>query len=162
MYNLIAKIMVTRGDLSGAKKMLRIAVNKAPSYIDALLSLGTLLLEETNYIEARRIFEDTLRQAPVNIDALNLTGESRLRTGDREGAIRAYTHAAELAPLDGMQQYYLGLAYETGTDNSFLGPASDPVAAQSYYQRALKLNPDLQHAKDRLNIINKASAQKNK
>ena len=162
MYNLIAKIMVTRGDLSGAKKMLRIAVNKAPSYIDALLSLGTLLLEETNYIEARRIFEDTLRQAPVNIDALNLTGESRLRTGDRVGAIRAYTHAAELAPLDGMQQYYLGLAYEFGTDSILLGPGSDSVAAQSYYQRALELNPDIQHAKDRLNIFNKTSVQKSK
>ncbi|HJP18379.1 MAG TPA: sulfatase-like hydrolase/transferase [Nitrospinota bacterium] len=162
MYNLLSKIMVTRDDWPGAKKMLQVALDKAPSDIDALLSLGALLFEEMNYSEARKLFEDALRQAPNNIDALNLTGETRLRTGDRVGAIRAYTHAAELAPLDGMQQYYLGLAYEFGTDSILLGPGSDSVAAQSYYQRALELNPDIQHAKDRLNIFNKTSVQKSK
>ncbi|MDP6388230.1 MAG: hypothetical protein QGG63_03070, partial [Candidatus Pacebacteria bacterium] len=64
-----------------------------------------------------------------------------------------------------------------GTDNNLLGPGSDPVAAQSHYQRALELNPDIQRAKDRLkvlsersrssaaesfNTINKANVQKEK
>lgn len=177
MYKLLAEIMIKRGNQTVAKNMLQKAVDIAPSDVGALFSLGKLMQEEKNYVEARKYFEEVLRRSPDNILALNFAAKERLRTGDREGAIRAYTHAAELAPQDGTQQYYLGIAYETGADNNLLGPGSDPVAAQSHYQRALELNPDIQRAKDRLkvlsessrssaagnfNIINKANAQKRK
>jgi tetratricopeptide (TPR) repeat protein len=162
MYRLLAEIMVKRNNWAGAKKMLKAALDIAPSDVSSLFSLGKLMQEEKNYVEAIKYFEEVLRRSPDNIWVLNFVGKERLRTGDREGAIRAFTHAAELAPREGIQQYHLGIAYETGTDNKLLGPGSDPVAAQSFYQRALELNPELQQAKDRLSIINKASIQKRK
>jgi tetratricopeptide (TPR) repeat protein len=55
--------------------------------------------EERDYATAGRLFEQAIVLDPRNNDAWDLLGHVRNRTGDPEGALAAWRHAAALDPL---------------------------------------------------------------
>ncbi len=70
--------------------------------LEVATSLGFLLFVEGKYAEAAQIAESRLDRlegadlSPEHGRLYNLSGSARLRTGDMEGAVAAYTRAAEI------------------------------------------------------------------
>jgi tetratricopeptide (TPR) repeat protein len=83
--------------------------------------------------DAAQQLDALLRQGPPDIEALATLGSARLALHDVEGAIAAYTRAAELAPKVPALALLAGHAYKQ---------AHRPTEAGRWYQKAVALAPN--------------------
>jgi tetratricopeptide (TPR) repeat protein len=109
-----ARILVKRKMKEKAVAAAENAVSADPSYVDAQVFLGTLLLDlsDENADKAQAYFEKALKLAPRNVDAK--VGVARVKSlqGDTDGAVSILEDAVRLNPKPEKIYYELGLVHE--------------------------------------------------
>jgi arylsulfatase A-like enzyme/Flp pilus assembly protein TadD len=126
----VARAFLLLGELAPAEAGFRGAIEREPSGAEGLVGLGQTLLLLGRVDEAARSLG---RVSPETTESAFVTGQVRLRRGDRAGACAAFARALALGP--GNLNLLLGLARH-------LGDCGDGVNAARAYRMALALEPD--------------------
>lgn len=136
VHNELAAAYYERGNMGVALEELRIALGADPSYAPAYNILGLVHMDLKEYPQAQQSFERGLRIAPNDPDMNHNYGWFLCQT-DREELSLRYFLAAIKNPLYASPQKSYALAgacaLRKGNDS----------AARDYFERALRLDPNL-------------------
>ena len=172
-YDEQAHTLYNGGDYDGALKMLKEGLSLYPTAVELCVGLGYVRLAREEFAWARSSFERALVLDPAQEDALVGMGETLLRFGERDQALRLFAQVAALGYDDdvelmltmGRALYREGMYQEcrdvfaeaatTRPDNAeaaaSLGYAlhrlGDEVGAVLQIRRAIRLDADLHEAR---------------
>lgn len=96
--HLLASLLAGAGRLDDALPLWRDAVRLDPTYVPARLRLGDVLLKSNQPLEARRIYDEVLRQSPDQPYALLGLARCHLAAGDWTRAREVLLRAQERHP----------------------------------------------------------------
>ena len=177
-YDERAHQLYNEGNYDGALDFLREGLALYPNAVELHIGLGYARLARDEFAWARKCFEEALVLDPDHEDALAGLGETLLKFGQQEPALRAFTRILELGYQDDVElllQVARVLFRENHLDDArrFLDVAlqqtpgnaeavamigyiehrlTDDVAAIATLRRALKLDPD--HTEARIYLGN--------
>lgn len=100
-----------RGDIEGALRLYRRAVERAPDFADAWNALGVLAFQRGDLREAERCYRQGTQADPRAFDAALNLGALLLRTGRALDALNYNQRAANGRPLDATAKAQLGINY---------------------------------------------------
>ena len=172
-YDEQAHKLYNGGDYDGALEMLKEGLSLYPNAVELYVGLGYARLAREEFAWARSSFEQALVLDPAHEDALVGMGETLLRFGEREQALRRFAQVAvmgydddiELMLTMGRALYREGMYQEcrdvfaeaaTARPDSADAAASlgyalhrlgDEVGASRQIRRALRLDADLHEAR---------------
>lgn len=95
-YDEQAHKLYNQGDYDGALEMLREGLSLYPHAVELCVGMGYARLAREEYAWARKAFERAVVLDPGHEDALVGLGETLLRFGDRDGALRLFREVQEL------------------------------------------------------------------
>lgn len=172
-YDEQAHKLYNDGDYDGALAMLKEGLSLYPNAVDLYVGLGYARLAREEYAWARRAFERAVVLDAAHEDALVGLGETLLRFGEREAALRLFRRVAAMGYDDDVdlmltmgRALYRAEMYTASRDVfakaaarrpdnaeavAALGYAlhrlGDEVGAGRQIRRALRLDPDLHEAR---------------
>ncbi len=172
-YDEHAHKLYNDGDYDGALEMLEEGLSLYPNAVELYVGLGYARLAREEFAWARQAYESALVLDPAHEDGLVGLGETLLRLGDREQALRLFDRVADMGYDDdvdlmltmGRALYREGLYAEcrdvfakasaarpdSAEAAASLGYAlhrlGDEVGAGRQIRRSLRLNPDLHEAR---------------
>jgi cytochrome c-type biogenesis protein CcmH/NrfG len=126
----VARAVLVLGELSSAEAGFRGAAEREPSGAEALVGLGQTLLRLGRLDEAAR---SLARVTPETTESAFVTGQLRLRQGDRPAACAAFARALALETRN--LNLLLGLGRH-------LGECGEAERASRAFRKALALEPD--------------------
>jgi choline-sulfatase len=126
----VARAHLLLGDLPGAEAGFRGALDRQPAGAEAHVGLGQTLLLLGRLDEAARALAEV---RPETTESAFVTGQLRLRQGDRPAACAAFARALAAGPRN--LNLLLGLGRH-------LGECGDAGGAARAYRKALALEPD--------------------
>lgn len=135
VYNNLGNLAVAQKDLAAAERFYRMALQRVPNYLEALVNLGTLYSRQGRHDEALPLFERARGLGPLRADLHNNLGTAYLRQRRYADAERALRRAAE---LDASASVYFNL----GGALEGLGREAEAIEA---WQTAVAMDPN--HAK---------------
>jgi Flp pilus assembly protein TadD len=91
----LAEIDLAQGHVVAAIEHLRQSIAIRPDWVPAFERLGTALLRDGKYAEARGWLERAVKERPDDSDALQSLGVALAETGNLEGAVTAFQGALE-------------------------------------------------------------------
>lgn len=106
----LAKMRLLQGDVPVTETLVRQALALRPDLPDAHYSLGIVLMNQTNVIQAEQAFLAAIRLAPGHYKAHNNAGLCALRLGKLEDAAAQFREVLRLHPGDAIAQANLDLA----------------------------------------------------
>jgi tetratricopeptide (TPR) repeat protein len=121
------------GDRQGAMNSVLHLLEQHPDFEPAIKLKGMLLEEAGHTSEAAAAYDEALKLAPNDADALLKTGAYKLAAGQKEEAIKLLEHCIRISPGDGDAQYYLAQAYHLN--------GQDDLALRAI-RRSLKAEPE--------------------
>lgn len=134
----LGSALYKRGEMDGAIRHFRSAIDLNPRYPDAHNNLGVLLSQRGSYGEAYEQFREAIRLNPQNARAYNNFGNALQQSGETEEAIRNYQRALKLQPGYWAAHNNLGAA---------LCRAGRKAEAIEQFREALKFKPDFEPAR---------------
>jgi len=172
-YDEQAHKLYNDGDYDGALEMLKEGLSLYPNAVELYVGLGYARLAREEYAWARRSFERAVVLDPGHEDALVGLGETLLRFGERDAALRYFNRVAEMGFDDDLElmltmgrALYRAAMYgecrdvfakaaasrpESAEAAASLGYAlhrlGDEVGAGRQIRRALRLDADLYEAR---------------
>ena len=172
-YDEHAHKLYNGGDYDGALEMLKEGLSLYPNAVELYVGLGYARLAREEFAWARSSFERALVLDPAHEDALIGMGETLLRFGEREQALRRFSQVAamgydgdvELMLTMGRALYREGMYQEcrdvfaeaattrpdsaeaAGSLGYALHRLGDEVGAARQIRRALRLDADLHEAR---------------
>jgi Flp pilus assembly protein TadD len=172
-YDEQAHKLYNDGDYEGALEMLKEGLSLYPNAVELYVGLGYARLAREEFAWARQSYERALVLDPAHEDALVGMGETLLRLGDREQALRLFARVAAMGYDDDVElmltmgralyreamyaecRDVFAKAAAARPDNAeaaaSLGYAlhrlGDEVGAGRQIRRALRLDPDLHEAR---------------
>jgi len=99
VLRVVAVCYLVAGRKDEAEAFARRAANRDTS-TDSLYTLGKVLLESGEFVEAERAFQQVLEIEPTHFQALDGIGVARLRREDRPTALQYFARAFDAAPDD--------------------------------------------------------------
>lgn len=130
-YNLRARTLLTKKDISGARQNFEKALSINPKFFPAAASLAAIDIIEKKPDDARRRFESVLAADPKNIQAMLALAELRASNGGSSDEVVGLINKAiaanpnEATPRLALIQYYLN----TKDNKKALTAANDAAAA---------------------------------
>lgn len=172
-YDEQAHQLYNNGDFEGALEMLKEGLSLYPNAVELCVGMGYARLAREEYAWARRAFERALVLDPAHEDALVGMGETLLRFGEADAALRIFRRVMEMGYDDDVElmltmgrALYRERLYAQARDvfakaaavrpdsseaAAALGYAlhrlGDEVGAGRQIRRALRLDPDLREAR---------------
>jgi tetratricopeptide (TPR) repeat protein len=140
-----AAILEKKGDMEGAVKLIRQAIERHPREPEGYLSLGGFYQTAKRFPEAAAALREGLAVAPDNPRLHFRLGTVLDKMGKREECIREMEKVIALDPKDAVALNYLG--YTLAEMGVRLDQAEDQV------KRALKLKPDDPYITDSLGWV---------
>lgn len=151
--NLRGRLLLQQGDKAGAEKAFRRALELQPSFFPAASALAQLALLDKRVDDAKKIFDDLLKAAPTNTQALISSAALKARTGaPREEILGMFNQAIQQAPTDPTPRLAL-VNYQLNTQ--------DTKGALSTAQQANAALPDNPSLLDALGRAQAASGDTN-
>lgn len=95
-----AELRLERGAVPEARALLERALAREPDRVDALLALAAADFAEGRALDAEARLAEILRIQPRYAGVYRVRGEHLERSGDRDGAVRAYRQALAVQPDD--------------------------------------------------------------
>ncbi len=86
------------GNLDRAEEMLRVVLQRAPTFLRATTLLATCLTKQVRMREAIEVLEEARKRKPDNRDLLGMLVRVRVEVGDVEDAVLLYEKLASLQP----------------------------------------------------------------
>jgi len=127
------------GSIDEAEKYLKIALKDDDEGIEALKSLGEVYTAKKKYSDADGLFKKAMKLEPENISVL-ISRAANFSAQDKiDEAIQALTLATSINKENPDPKIFVGLGDAYNLRGSF-------KAAKDYYNRALKINPNLASA----------------
>lgn len=177
-YDERAHQLYNEGNYDAALDMLREGLTLYPNAVELHVGVGYARLARDEFVWARKCFEEALVLDPDHEDALAGLGETLLKFGHQEGALRAFHRILELGYQDDVDlllqvarvlfredlmddaHQFLSVALQQTPDNAeavaLLGYVEhrrgDDAAALAALRRALKLEPA--HTEARIYLAN--------
>lgn len=172
-YDEQAHRLYDRGDYDGALEMLKEGLALYPNAVELCVGLGYARLAREEYAWARRAFERAMVLDPAHEDALVGMGETLLRFGEREKAMRLFRRVMDMGYDDDVElmlsmgrALYRERLYAPARDvfskvatarpdsadaaaalGYSLHRLGDDVDAVRQIRRALRMDPDLHEAR---------------
>ena len=172
-YDEQAHQLYNSGDYEGALQMLKEGLSLYPNAVELCIGMGYARLAREEYAWARQVFERALVLDPGHEDALVGLGETLLKFGDRDTALRLFRQVESMGFEDDVElmltmgrALYRERAYVDARDIfarcATARPENAEVAASLGYtlhrlgdelgagrqiRRALRLDPDLHEAR---------------
>ena len=115
-YNLGAALHLHKKDRAAAEHSYRQAIARNQDFTAALSNLGTLMLDEERWSEAKVFLERALALSPGDSKTLNSLGLAQLSLKDEEGALSSFKKAIELSEYPAAYGN-LGVLLENRGDN---------------------------------------------
>src|SRR3974377_2046758 len=112
----------------------------------AKLQQGIALHQQGGLAEAEKLYEEVLRCAPTNFDALHLLGVIAFQTSRTQDAVELITKAIELNPHIATAQNNLGSATAHNNLGNALSVLKRQEQALASYDKAIALKPDYAEA----------------
>src|SRR3974377_1128789 len=112
----------------------------------AKLQQGIALHQQGRLAEAAKLYEEVLRYAPANFDALHLLGVIAFQTRRTQGAVELITKAIELNPHIATAHNNLGIATAHNNLGNALSALKRQEQALASYDKAISLKPDYAEA----------------
>jgi len=142
------------GEKDKAREILIEVLKINPDFSKALPLLGKIEYESGDFEKAKSLYEKAIEISPRNTELLTEAGKLWVKMGDREGAIGLFKRVLEIKPRSATGYHNLGAAVLLGTENlQPLGPGSDPEKALELFKKALELDPDLDEAREKIEMI---------
>lgn len=132
----LASLYQINGRSGEVEPALRRALQQDPDFLPALVSLSQLV-ERSSPQEARQLLEQALQRNPDEALLHHAQGLALVRSGNYQGAIKAFTRANQLAPESPQYGYVLAIA---------LHDSGEREAAIAQLQAMLKLQPQNRNA----------------
>ena len=132
MRYLAAAYLKEQKNMGDAEALLRRASQIAPSYVEVLMLLGSVLLERNRFPEAAEAFEKVINLHPNSDSAWAGLGQAFARGDQTDKAAKAFARAIELNPKVPLVQMSYGHILKT------LG---DQERALTAYREAIRLKP---------------------
>lgn len=127
-----AQFELQKGDISTATKVLDEMVRQAPDCIPPQLMLARIDLAERHNAAAAKTIDAVLARDSLDPDALGLSAQVKLATGDAPGAVAVLQRAVSAYPQSAPLYFQLAQTYAA---------AGDLTKASTSYDRVLRLNP---------------------
>ena len=143
-YNALGIIYGERGDVGLAIAMFKKTIELRPDFPRAYYNLGTSYFLANNIPSAVENYKKALKFSPHYIDPYLALGEIYMRKGDTGLAEKMFKKVIDYRPSDARPYFRLGLIYEMQGKKGL---------AKDYYKAALKENPGLTGAKERLDRL---------
>jgi putative PEP-CTERM system TPR-repeat lipoprotein len=132
--NLRARLLAQQGDMVGAEKAFRRALEIQPTFFPAAAALAQLALQDKRMDDAKGILDAFLKVAPTNTQALISSAALKARSGaPRDEILGMFNRAVQQAPTDPMPRLAL-INYQLNTQ--------DPQGALGSAQQAAAALPD--------------------
>lgn len=145
-----AKLLALSGNIGAAKPEAAQAARLAPNTAYAVGEYGVVSYLAKDSATAKPQLEQAIKLDPLRYpEFYYYLGRIALDTSDLQSARENLTKAVALGSNTPEYAYYLGLSYERGS--GLIAP--DKVKAKENYEKALKLNPNYQPAKDGLKRV---------
>jgi len=135
--HLLGVVAMQRGDVEGAKKFARTALNASPNYPNALLLLASLEFKSGNLNQAQELARRLVANFPRYVTGRKLLAETQIKLGEPREAIQTLLPLAKRAVNDATVHALLGSAYFALRDYS---------AATAEYQNAARLKSSRKEA----------------
>jgi len=132
-YVNLGQASMALGDFTKAFASYRSAIERAPDYVLARLSLAELLTEFGKSPEAEQQLREIIRIDPEDAEPRAMLGKLLSDRGDRAGALEQYLSASRLRPGEPVILKSIASLY------ALLGRRNDAI---EYAQRAVQFNPD--------------------
>jgi cytochrome c-type biogenesis protein CcmH/NrfG len=133
----LAEELAHRGDIHGAIKTYREAIQLKPDWADPYRGLGQVLLDYHDYAEATEALESSIRLGRDDHQTFYWLGRARMGNGDLPAADAALVLATQLKPDDADAFADLGLVRMA---------QGDVAGADHAITRSIQLKPDLAEA----------------
>jgi cytochrome c-type biogenesis protein CcmH/NrfG len=133
----LAEELAHRGDIHGAIKTYREAIQLKPDWADPYRGLGQVLLDHHDYAEATEALESSIRLGRDDHQTFYWLGRARMGNGDLPAADAALVRATQLKPDDADAFADLGLVRMA---------QGDVAGADHAITRSIQLKPDLAEA----------------
>lgn len=133
----LAEELAHRGDIHGAIKTYREAIELKPDWADPYRGLGQVLLDHHDYAEATEALESSIRRGRDDHQTYYWLGRARMGKGDLPAADAALVRATQLKPDDADAFADLGLVRMA---------QGDVAGADQAITRSIQLKPDLAEA----------------
>src|SRR5918998_1042388 len=137
-YDERAHQLYNEGQYDEALDVLREGLSLYPNAVELHVGVGYARLAREEYAWARRSFEEALVLDPDHEDALAGVGETLLKFGQQEAAIRSFQHTLELGYQDDID-----LMLQSGRALFREGLIDD---AQQFFDIAVQQAPDMAEA----------------
>ncbi len=179
-----AKVALTSKDTATAITNFEQALKVGQKPADANYYLGIIKFSRSQFAEAKKYFEESVRIDDENVESLRFLGECELKLGNGLGAIARFRRVMKLAPKSGAVAASYGKALlaadsidgailqltrakeATPDDASIYEALGDAFAKQNVvpmavmnYQKAIDLEPDKTERRVKLARINEKSRQ---
>ena len=129
--------MLKRKSYRAAKENLLVANDILPNQFPTLIGLGTVSMKMNHFNAAENHFKDGIIMKRNNPFVHFQLGLCQFRKNQEELAAKSLKHSLELDPTLDKAAYYLGV---------IAGKANKLEEAQTYFDRAIRINPDFNEA----------------
>ena len=133
----VVRSMFQRKSYRAAKEALLVANETLPNQFPTLLSLGTVSMKMNHFNTAEDYFKDGIVMKRNNPFVHFQLGLCQFRKNQEDLAAKSLKYSLELDPTLDKAAYYLGV---------IAGKANKLKEAQTHFDRAIRINPDLSEA----------------
>jgi tetratricopeptide (TPR) repeat protein len=134
MYNAKGLLDLKRENVAQALEQFQRAVALDPSFVEARMNVGNIVLGFRKYDEAAQQFTEVLRRQPKNYDAVVGLGIAQRGQRQLDAAEQSYKKAMELDGARAEAFYNLGVLYKDFRANQ----TENQKAAQEAYRTAIR------------------------
>ena len=128
----LARELVIKKDLKGAKEALEKSININPEFSKTLAMLGAIEITEKNFNEAEKLLKEAVILEPEDSNIHSNLGIIYSEQGNFAKAIRKFERAIELNPRSADNFFNLGIVYLRMKKRE---------KAMHFFEKAIELNP---------------------
>ncbi|XP_003388214.1 PREDICTED: transmembrane and TPR repeat-containing protein 3-like [Amphimedon queenslandica] len=134
-FNLANLIKDDPSHYEEAYRLYRKAISMKPSFLEAYLNMGDLLLKQNKTVEAKNTFLKAVELSPEYADAHFNLGTTYIQLGDDRLAESSYRRALAIDPEHSLSLFNLGMILSDRKDEVSLSEAME------WFTRLIKLTP---------------------
>ncbi|CAK0807911.1 unnamed protein product [Prorocentrum cordatum] len=149
LHTILGADLAERGDLAGAEKSLRTAVELDPRHLEAQHGLAYVLAQRGDRAGAEEGLRAVLRLDPQQPKVLYNLGKALAERGDFAGAEKTFREALRLDPAAAALHYALAVT---------LSSLGDAAGAEASYQAAVRLGQQREVPRDGLDSPSQVQA----
>lgn len=131
--NTLGHLELAAGNAQKALEHFRAALSARPDYVDSRMAVAKILFDQAQYDAAAAEYFRLATQQKRSVAAWNGLGWARLRLGQHEDALKAFTEARRINPSLPAAPYGMGIT---------LAKLNQPDKAAQRLAEAIYLNPD--------------------